>query len=107
VVASQASIFFIRPTYSKMSSSPTKQGEIMSLGIPIVCNAGVGDTDQIVLNYQSGALVASFDAASYQNIAETFQPQHFNPETLRAGAIDYFELQQGVASYLEIYKNIF
>ena len=106
VVASQASIFFIRPTYSKMSSSPTKQGEIMSLGIPIVCNAGVGDTDQIVLNYQSGALIQSFDNNSYQSIADTFQPQHFNPETLRAGAIDYFELKKGVENYLKVYQKV-
>jgi hypothetical protein len=42
------SIFFIRPTYSKKASSPTKQGEIMAMGIPLICNYGVGDTDEIV-----------------------------------------------------------
>src|SRR5690554_8177353 len=29
------SIFFIRPTFSKKASSPTKQGELMAMGVPI------------------------------------------------------------------------
>lgn len=106
VLASQASLFFIRPTYSKMSSSPTKQGEIMSLGIPIVCNTGVGDTDQIVLKYESGRLIDSFDDTAYQKIADTFLSHSFNPETLRKGALDYFELKKGVENYLKVYRNI-
>jgi hypothetical protein len=35
------SLFFIRPTYSKSASSPTKQGELMGMGKPIICNAGI------------------------------------------------------------------
>ncbi|MDB4534294.1 glycosyltransferase, partial [Vicingaceae bacterium] len=46
---SDASIFFIKPVYSKKASSPTKMGEIMNMGVPIVCNARVGDVD-IVMN---------------------------------------------------------
>jgi hypothetical protein len=41
------SIFFIKDAYSKKASSPTKQGEIMAMGIPIVCN-DIGDTGKIV-----------------------------------------------------------
>ena len=42
------SIFFVRVTYSKLSSSPTKHGELMSMWIPIVGNVGFGNTDSIV-----------------------------------------------------------
>ena len=42
-----SSIFFIRPTYSKKASSPTKQGEIMAMGIPLICNYGVGDREEV------------------------------------------------------------
>lgn len=35
------SIFFIKPVYSQKASSPTKMGELLSMGIPLVCNAGV------------------------------------------------------------------
>ena len=36
-------IFFIQPLFSKAGSSPTKQGEIMGMEIPLICNSGVGD----------------------------------------------------------------
>ena len=37
----------------------------MAMGIPIVCNTGVGDTDKIVLDYSSGVLVNSFTTEDY------------------------------------------
>lgn len=38
-----ASLFFILPAFSKKASSPTKQGELMAMGVPVICNDGVGD----------------------------------------------------------------
>ncbi|MEI9956314.1 MAG: hypothetical protein WDM90_08440 [Ferruginibacter sp.] len=43
---SQFSVFFIKPCYSKQSSSPTKHGEIMAMGIPLITNSGVGDVEK-------------------------------------------------------------
>ena len=40
---SDCSIFFIRPTYSKKASSPTKHAELMGMGVPVICN-DIGDT---------------------------------------------------------------
>lgn len=42
---SHLAISFIRPSFSKQGSSPTKLGELLSMGIPVVCNLGVGDVD--------------------------------------------------------------
>jgi glycosyltransferase involved in cell wall biosynthesis len=103
---SQASLFFIRPTYSKMSSSPTKQGEIMAMGIPIICNTGVGDTDTIVKNYNSGALVSEFNEAGYRQAIFDFDKKNFESEILRKGAINYFDLDKGIESYFSVYKSI-
>jgi glycosyltransferase involved in cell wall biosynthesis len=36
-------IFYIRPTFSKGASSPTKLGEMLLCGLPVITNAGVGD----------------------------------------------------------------
>lgn len=101
---SNASVFFIRPTYSKMSSSPTKQGEIMSMGIPVFCNAGVGDTDLIINKYHSGILINEFTDSSYQKAIFTYLNHSFDANLIREGALDYFNLKQGVTKYLSIYK---
>ena len=103
---SNASVFFIRPCYSKISSSPTKQGEIMSMGVPLFCNSGIGDTDMIVEKYNSGILVEDFSNHAYTKAIEQFKEFNNTKENIRKGAIDYFSLDNGVNKYVELYKRI-
>jgi glycosyltransferase involved in cell wall biosynthesis len=102
----QHSLFFIRPTYSKISSSPTKQGEIMAMGIPVVCNAGVGDSDHIITEHKSGVLVRRFDAGDYERAVQELTDTFFDPVAIRQGAEKVFSLSSGVASYLSVYKRL-
>lgn len=99
------SIFFIRSSYSKKASSPTKQGEIMAMGVPLVCNAGVGDTDQIVEHYNCGKVVQTFDDSTYASAI--IEPAEFDPEAIKHGAKDYFSLEEGIQRYLQVYQEIY
>ncbi len=96
------SVFFILPCFSKLSSSPTKQGELMGMGIPIICNSGVGDVDSIVEKYQSGHVVPNINRLNLDEVLN----KKFDKQTLRKGANDYFSLIKGVESYHMIYENI-
>lgn len=98
------SVFFIRPSYSKKASSPTKQGEIMAMGIPLVCNAGVGDTDSIVHTYQSGIVIEKLNKETYEKAVE--KGISYDREKTRTGANEYFSLETGVTRYAAIYKNL-
>lgn len=98
------SIFFIRPSYSKKASSPTKQGEIMAMGIPLVCNAGVGDTDRIVIHYQSGTVIQEMNEQSYDTAVQ--KGISYNKEKTIEGAKDYFSLETGVEKYAKIYATL-
>lgn len=98
------SIFFIRPTYSKKASSPTKQGEIMAMGIPLICNAGVGDTDSIVISYESGIVINQLDEQSYKEVVE--KGISFNQEKTIKGANEHFSLEIGVNRYAKIYEEL-
>lgn len=91
------SVFFIRPSFSKKASSPTKQGEIMAMGVPLICNSGVGDTDEIVKKYRSGIVLEELTKEAFQKV--DFDGVKFDVEGLRAGAIDYFGLENGVEGY--------
>lgn len=99
-----ASIFFIKPSYSKKASSPTKQGEIMAMGIPLICNAHVGDTDLIVNKYESGIVIDTFDKETFKNTI--IDPQDFDSNKISEGAKDYFSLTEGVQRYLSVYKAV-
>lgn len=97
------SIFFIRPSFSKKASSPTKQGEIMAMGIPLICNAGVGDTDEIVMRYNSGLVLKDTTEKSLSSFTLDFP--HFDREKTMAGATEYFSLEKGVAEYFFVYDR--
>ncbi|MEN7549607.1 glycosyltransferase [Rapidithrix thailandica] len=104
---SNLSVFFIKPAYSKKASSPTKQGELMSMGVPVICNAGVGDTDFIVNKYQSGWVTTEFSEREFERIIlQLNQLNGFDNTQLQAGADDYFALSKGISSYLEVYQKV-
>lgn len=104
---SDLSIFFIRPCYSKQSSSPTKHGEIMALGIPIITNAGVGDVEMIVRKYESGYIVSDFSTSSYEQAANEISDGHtFNKEQIRQGSRDFYSLNKAIENYTNIYRAI-
>ncbi len=104
---SSASLFFITPTFSKKASSPTKQGEIMSLGIPIICNDGVGDTGQIIKESACGILLETLTVSSFEKAVENFdQLLQIPPEKIRTIALQKFSLENGVESYSNVYKQI-
>lgn len=100
-----ASIFFIRPTYSKKASSPTKQGEIMAMGIPLICNSGVGDTDKIVRENKAGSIIHHFTTEEYKESIS--KPSEWDINLMKNGAEKYYSLKSGIAKYLEVYKFIY
>ena len=98
------SVFFIRPSFSKQASSPTKQGELMAMGIPIVCNAGVGDTDLVIEKYEAGAVLEETNPTAYE--AFSFPISTFNKEQTVIGAKEFYGLENGVNTYFSIYSAL-
>lgn len=106
IYLSQASVFFIRPSFSKNASSPTKMGELLSMGVPIVTNKGVGDVDAIIEAGQCGVLVNGFDPAGYNEAADSLLAgiDRYRQHTV-ATAQKYFSLQDGIEKYRAIYAS--
>ncbi len=101
------SIFFIKPVFSKKASSPTKQGELMGMGVPIICNDGVGDTGEIIQKAGAGVVIAGFTVQNYNSTCEQIDKLlSLNPEEIREEAKKYYSLTNGVNDYHEVYKKI-
>ena len=102
---SHASIFFIQPCFSKKASSPTKQGELMSMGIPVICNSGIGDTDLIINEAESGILIKTFSKNSYQDaVMQIDNALKIEKRKTRAVATKYYDLEIASKTYIDIYK---
>lgn len=104
---SHVGLFFIKPAFSKKASSPTKQGEIMAMGIPLVCNDFVGDTGHVVRKYACGEVLQDFSDASLEKAASGLDDLlEISPEKIRAGALDFYALETGVERYAGVYAQI-
>lgn len=104
---SNYSVFFIKPCYSKQSSSPTKHGEIMAMGIPLITNSGVGDVEMIVNRYKGGIIVDEFTDQAFTAAAEkTASGFSYNSSNIRQGATEFYSLDKANEKYINIYKSI-
>lgn len=106
ISCSTYSIFFIKPSFSKQASSPTKQGEIMALGKPIVCNDNVGDTGFVINQYKAGIVLNQFSEETYKEKVRELKQKSFDACSIRKGAEEFYSLQKGIASYEEVYRRI-
>lgn len=100
------SMFFIKPCFSKKASSPTKQGEIMAMGVPVLCNDGVGDTGYVVNKYKSGVSVADFSENTLQKAISSLTENRFDSSDMRRGAIEFYGLDQGISLYESVYLQL-
>ncbi len=107
LLAADLALFFILPTYSKMASSPTKQGEMMAMQLPIICNDNVGDTGNIIRKYNAGFVIQKFTKEAYQQVIQgILTPHQFDKNKIRLGAEEYFSLTNGVEKYWQIYQSL-
>ncbi len=101
-----ASIFFIITSFSGKAVSPTKQAEVMSLGLPIIANSGLGDTDIILNKTKSGLVLNEFTDSEYQKIAQEIIQFKSDKVEIREAATRYFTLDLGINKYHSEYKNL-
>lgn len=110
LMAADLSIMFIKPLFSKISSCPTKFGESLSCGIPVVINYGIGDCDEIVKTNRVGVVIDSFNGDAYRNAIRDLKNILSRKQELknrcRAVAADSFSLDRGARSYYEIYSRL-
>ncbi len=107
MAAADIGLFFIKPAYSKISSSPTKLGELLAMGMPVICNAGVGDVREIIQATNSGMALEKFDATSFQQVINQI-PQLLQKDgaNIRQKAIENYSLQKAIGRYVQLYKEV-
>ena len=104
---SKISVFFIKPVFSKKASSPTKLGEILGVGIPIICNSNVGDVDNIISSSGTGLIIDNFTDAEFDKAINNIDELLKIPkEIFFLTAQKTFSLQNGIDLYNNVYKKV-
>lgn len=104
------SVIFIKACFSKLTSCPTKLGESLACGIPVIINRGIGDTEELVKANRVGYVLDRFDETSLKSAVEQTLKLKAEGKSLasrcRRVAERYLSLEQGVDRYLEIYRGL-
>lgn len=107
IKASDINISFIKPVFSKISSSPTKLGEVLSMGIPVICNSGIGDVKEIVEASGSGVVIDGFSEKDFDIAIEKIPYlTTLHPSAIRTAAAKVFDLDNGIELYKRAYQQI-
>jgi glycosyltransferase involved in cell wall biosynthesis len=102
----KAAMFFIKPSYSKIASSPTKMAECWAMNLPIITNSGIGDNDLYFINNKGGILIADFNKAEYTKACHAYLKLNEEPGAYRQIALDHFDTRMAVAKYTSIYRSL-
>jgi len=102
----KAAIFFIKPSYSKIASSPTKMAECWSMDLPIITNAGIGDNDLYFNTHHGGILVNDFNESCYVECCRQYLALSGTPGHYRDIALRHFDTRMAREKYTAIYNSL-
>jgi len=102
-------ISFIKPSAALVGASPTKIGEYLAAGLPIVGTAG-GDMEAILQGENVGVIIDKFDNVAYENAVDqilTLMSRDDSSERSREVARRHYSLDQiGGPRYVAVYRSL-
>ncbi len=110
LAAADAGLAFNKPCFSRIASSPTKNGEYLACGLPLIINTGVGDCDALVNDWRAGVLVSDFTEDQYALAADSVEAMAAAPgarDKARRVAEQLFDLETVAAErYASLYEKV-
>lgn len=110
LAAADAGLAFIKRCVSKLASSPTKNGEYLACGLPLILNAGIGDSDALIDEWKAGVLITEFTEEEFAKAAGDIEAMVRLPdarEKARSVAQQVFHLEAvGGERYASLYERV-
>jgi glycosyltransferase involved in cell wall biosynthesis len=110
LAAADAGLSFIKRCESKVASSPTKNGEYLACGLPLILNAGIGDSDALINDWKAGVLIEEFNEESYTDAGTCIEAIAAAPDArnrARRVAEELFDLYAvGAERYASVYERV-
>ena len=105
------SIFFIKPSYSKQASAPTKFAENVACILPSITNTRVGDMEYYLNKYDTGYLVNLSNISSdlelmAKRLLEDIETKSVNRTEYNKLFNTHFDKEMAVKKYQSIYESL-
>lgn len=105
----QVGLAFYKPGWSRQATCPTKIGEYLAMGLPVIVNHDVGDVCEVVGHNRVGVVVSEFSTHAYRLALDELAELRADPDLssrCRQVAETHFSLQLGVGRYWTIYQEL-
>lgn len=103
-----AALFFIDDV-SEIARCPTRMGEMLACGCPVVANDSVGDVGAIIRRFRVGVVVRENSAAELARAVAELDALLRDPglaRRCRDAAEEWFSLEKGAARYDRLYRQV-
>lgn len=105
ISASDFGIVFVRKGFSLKASFPTKVGEFLSMGIPVLTN-DMGDLKEIFEGGDLGYVIDRFKDPDYKKIIGRIEKNNFDPGKIRSYTLENLSLQKLAVKYEQVYQQL-
>jgi len=107
LAAADLALCLITPQFSSLGASPTKLGEYLACGLPVVVNDGVGDVGEIVERLDAGAVLSSMSDREMDEVVSRLDDiLAVDPVDLRERSRKIHDLPVALAKYRQVYDSI-
>lgn len=110
LAAADVAVSFSVSDVARLAASPTKVGEYLASGLPVVHSAGVGDVDELLTANDIGVLIRDYDRSSYAAAIEGIDRLLADPrlaDRCRDVARNEFDLRTvGGPRYRRLYERM-
>jgi glycosyltransferase involved in cell wall biosynthesis len=105
----KAGLAFYKPGYSRIACSPTKLGEYLACGLPVIINTGIGDSDEVISSNNVGYVLKGYFDSEYLDALNKIRDLSENDPGLAqrciAVARKYFSFDDSVKKYTRLYNE--
>ena len=105
VAARHVGLSMLRPGGGNVAAVPTKIGEFLAAGRPVVVSAGLGDMDELLARFDCGVVVTGADLSAAVDQLERLLDDPGTSQRCRALAEAHFDLDRGVDVLLDAYRD--
>ena len=112
LIIADYAIFFTKPSFAKLASSPTKFAEMIACHLPVVTNTGDGDLENYMQQYSVGIMLNISDAVNSIQSAGTHVKYFLEKTATKLQDFDtlfnkFFSKEAAIIKYNTIYQQLF
>ncbi len=107
LAAADLALCLITPRFSSRGASPTKLGEYLACGLPVVVNDGVGDVREIIERLDAGAVLSSMSDREMDEVVSRLDDfLAVDADALRERSRKIHDLPVALAKYRQVYDSL-